>query len=303
MITNAEIGKRIRALREERGVTQSKLGQALGYTSHVPVVNMESGKHGINLVELDRIARALRVPIQCLIPNLHLDRQSHSLSVALRASSVLTTDEQSGILEYYELKRKQKQSARESILGQLSLGTPEGARALARHHLRELGVMKPPIDLNHALFHWNIEYEEKDWGGKISGFLLRDGLLRLICVNSSHAPFRKRMTIAHEVGHFHLDSTEFHCNTADGKQDDSSEELAFQYAHELLMPSEWLQANKERWQRNPVEVAYECQVSPIACEKWARALGLPLPMEFELIRKHEDILEKWERNRVKATAN
>jgi len=299
-MTNAEIGKRIRALREGRGMTQTKLGHALGYTSHVPVGNMERGKCSISLVELDKIARVLRVSLEHLIPDLHLDRQPNALSVALRASPILTTEEKSEIFQYYELQREQKQKAIESILGGFKLGTPEGARALARYHLRELGVTKPPIDLKYARFHWNIEYDEKDLGEKISGFLLRDGLLRLICVNSTHAPFRKRMTIAHEMGHFHLDTAGFHCNIVDGKEGDSQEELAFQYANESLMPSDWLKANKERWQRNPIGVAYECQVSPIACERWARTLGLALPAEPEFKKKHEEILDKWKMKRVVA---
>lgn len=307
MITNAEIGKRIKALREELNVTQTELGRALGYTSHVPVSKMERDEQIIGIVDIDKIARALGVSLQYLIPDLRIDQQSSALSVALRASPFLTTKEQSEILQYYKLKREQKQRqremSRESILGGFKPGTPEGVRALARYHLRELNATKPPIDLKYARFHWDIEYEEKDWGKRISGFLLRDGLLRLICVNISHTLFRKRMTIAHEMGHFHLDTTEFHCNKVSRERDDSREELAFQYANELLMPSDWFQANKERWQRDPKGIAYECQVSPIACEMWARELGLSLPTESELMNKHEDILDKWERKRVREKAS
>jgi transcriptional regulator with XRE-family HTH domain len=296
-MTNAEIGKRIRVFRVRRGMTQAKLGYALGYTSHVPIVNIESGKHDVSLIELERIANILRVPLQYLIPSLPVKRQSNALSIALRTNSILTSKEKGEIIRYYELKWEQRQKAKESILGGLSLRTPEGARALARYHLRELGVTKPPLDLNYALFHWNIEYDERDLGDKISGFLLRDGLIRVICVNSIHVPFRKRMTTAHELGHFHLDTAGFDC-TISADEDYSEEELAFQYAHELLMPSDWLKENKEQWQRNPVGVSLECQVSPIACEKWARALGVALPAEPELKRKHEEILDKWERSRV-----
>jgi len=299
MLTNTEIGKRIRGFRQKRGITQAKLGQLLGYTSHVPVVNMESGKNTISVVELERVANILRVPLHYLIPGLSVGGQSNALSIALRANSVLTPEEQDEILRCYELKREQKQKAKESMLGGLNLMTVEGARGLARRHLRDLGVAKPPVDLNYALFHWDIDYDERNLGEKISGFLLRDGLLRLICVNSTDAPFRKRMTTAHELGHFHLDMTEFHCTIAFRKEDDSEEELAFQYAHELLMSSDWLRANKERWQENPIGIAHECQISPIACEMWAQKLGLALPIEPELRERHDKILSEWRQARDK----
>lgn len=301
MLTNTEIGKRIRGFREKSGITQAKLGQLLGYTSHVPVANMESGRNTISVVQLESVANILRVPLHYLIPGLSVGGQSNALSIALRANSVLTPEEQDEILRYYELKRKQKQKTKESMLGGLNLMTVEGARGLARRHLRDLGVDKPPVDLNYALFHWNIDYDERELGEKISGFLLRDGLLRLICVNSTHTLFRKRMTIAHELGHFHLNTTEFHCIIAFGKENDSEEGLAFQYAHELLMPSDWLRANKERWQRNPVGIAQECQVSRVACEMWAQKLGLALPIELELRERHDKIMSDWRKARDKFT--
>lgn len=298
MITKIEIGNRVRMFRERRGMTQAKLGHDLGYTSHVPIVNIENGKTDVSLVELERIANVLRVPLHNLIPSSPVKRQSNPLLIALRANSILTSKERDEIFRYYELKRKQRQKAKESMLGGLSLRTREGARALARYHLRELGITKPPADLNHAMFCWNIDYDESDLGEKISGILFRDGHLRVICVNSTDMPLRRRMTTAHELGHFHLDTAEFDIISAD--EDYPEEELAFQYANEFLMPSDWLQANKEQWQRNPLGVSRECQVSPIACEVWARALGLPLPAELEFKKRHEDILDKWKMRRVSA---
>jgi transcriptional regulator with XRE-family HTH domain len=56
-----QFGKRLQALRTERGMTQEQLAAEIGVTVE-SISNMERGIHGPSFEKLERIARALRVP-------------------------------------------------------------------------------------------------------------------------------------------------------------------------------------------------------------------------------------------------
>lgn len=298
MISDIELGKRIRKAREQRGMTQVELGRRLGYTSHVPVANLEGGKTHFTVVELQRIAQILRLSMAAIVPELDGSKLLDGFSVSFRAEGGLLSEEQASIERLYEVKRKEKQDTQNRMLG-VDMKTANGARTLARYHLRELGIEKPPVNLREVLLHWNIDYDEVDFGERISGLLLRDWQVRLICVNKMHSRLRKRMTIAHELGHFHIGWGVLHYTTTIGTQHGLEESLAYEYANELLVPSMWLKENKERWERNPVGLALECQISPIALEIWAARVGLPLPLDPEFRRKHVEVTETWEKKRLK----
>ena len=298
MITDVELGKRIRIARENRRLTQVELGRRLGYTSHVPIVNLEGGKTHVTLVDLQKIAQILRVPLASFIPDLGGTKELDYSSVSLRADGDLLPEDQANIERLYQAKRKERQNIQQNLLG-VDTRSVDGARALARYHLRELGIERPPVNLKNALAHWHIDYDEVDLGERISGVLIRDWQLRLICVNKMDSSPRKRMTVAHELGHFHVGWKGLHYITKLGIRHGEEEGLAYEYANELLAPSMWLKENRERWERNPVGLALECQVSPIALEIWAARVGLPLPLDPELRRKHVEVTETWEKKRLK----
>jgi transcriptional regulator with XRE-family HTH domain len=58
----AEIGRRIRETRRDRGLTQSALARLLGFTSSW-VSQVERGGIGLEVPDLDRVARALGTSI------------------------------------------------------------------------------------------------------------------------------------------------------------------------------------------------------------------------------------------------
>jgi transcriptional regulator with XRE-family HTH domain len=62
-----DVGFRIRELREERGLTQEKLA-ALADLHRAYVGQVERGEKSVGLRNLQRIARALGVRIQDLLP-------------------------------------------------------------------------------------------------------------------------------------------------------------------------------------------------------------------------------------------
>src|SRR6266566_7292232 len=62
------VGRRIRLLRYERELTQEELGTAVGISRNF-VSLIEHGEHGMNLVRLFALARALEIePAQLLRP-------------------------------------------------------------------------------------------------------------------------------------------------------------------------------------------------------------------------------------------
>lgn len=65
-LSKAEIGKRVRTLREERGLTQTGLGELLDLTqSNISAI--ERGDRGVTIHQAVRIARALRVTVDELL--------------------------------------------------------------------------------------------------------------------------------------------------------------------------------------------------------------------------------------------
>jgi DNA-binding XRE family transcriptional regulator len=62
-----EVGKRVKSLREERGWTQTHLGNSLGLT-RVSVYNIEVGKHRMLLNTVYDLALLFRVPVSKVLP-------------------------------------------------------------------------------------------------------------------------------------------------------------------------------------------------------------------------------------------
>lgn len=61
-----DYGKRIKELREQAGMTQEDLAQAIGVT-HSNVSQIESGDRGLNVKKADKIAAALGVTLNDLM--------------------------------------------------------------------------------------------------------------------------------------------------------------------------------------------------------------------------------------------
>ena len=59
------LGKRIRAVREEQGLSQSQLALMIGSKSHI--WRIETGRVGVGIDDLGRIADALGSPVRDLL--------------------------------------------------------------------------------------------------------------------------------------------------------------------------------------------------------------------------------------------
>ena len=120
----------------------------------------------------------------------------------------------------------------------------------ARELLEEAHVQKPPVPVEKIARSLGIRLvfeslEDVD----VSGFYYRKGDQRLIGVNATHAPARRRFTIAHELGHavlsahdnLHVDRSFLLRDANSARGVDRLEIEANAFAAELLMPAEHLQ--------------------------------------------------------------
>jgi transcriptional regulator with XRE-family HTH domain len=66
-VVNKAFGRKLRNLRRERDLSQSQVGDSLGW-SRVTIANLESGKQNIQLHQIFSLASVLNVQIERLIP-------------------------------------------------------------------------------------------------------------------------------------------------------------------------------------------------------------------------------------------
>ena len=64
----ARFGKRLREVREEAGISQEKLAE-LAKLHRTYVSSVERGKNNISLVNIEKLAAALGVPMRDLMPD------------------------------------------------------------------------------------------------------------------------------------------------------------------------------------------------------------------------------------------
>lgn len=118
------------------------------------------------------------------------------------------------------------------------------AKILAQQLLKKVGVTQAPVSLQQVIEYLqttrDIEVLRMNVGQKVSGMVVvctkLDEEYATIGFNENHPWYRRRFTIAHEIGHVILGHT---CN---GNEGDSShnETEAHTFAAELLMPTELL---------------------------------------------------------------
>ena len=63
---NIETGIKIKALREERGMTQAELAKSIGYSTNTPIYFFERGDRSIPIVKLHKIAQVLGTNVDYL---------------------------------------------------------------------------------------------------------------------------------------------------------------------------------------------------------------------------------------------
>lgn len=116
------------------------------------------------------------------------------------------------------------------------------AQSLANNLVEEINFLEPPISLKKIIDYLQEKYKVQilmhDTGENISGFVAYDydeGIeYAIIAINENHGWFRKRFTIAHEIGHFLLE----HKKSSIPQKIQEKEANIF--ASELLLPKKFL---------------------------------------------------------------
>jgi Zn-dependent peptidase ImmA (M78 family) len=118
------------------------------------------------------------------------------------------------------------------------------------------GFTKPPVDVERVARHLGLKIAYAELGEDVSGLLISKGDASVIAVQVNDVTNRKRFTIAHEIGHFHL-RHQFepgehvhvdrgHAITPRNSRSSTGEDLkeieANQFAASLLMPSKLVEA-------------------------------------------------------------
>ncbi|AEE19464.1 ImmA/IrrE family metallo-endopeptidase [Dokdonia sp. 4H-3-7-5] len=70
--------------------------------------------------------------------------------------------------------------------------------------LKELNLLKTPIDVFEVASRLGISIVEQDLDDDVSGFLVRKDNKNIIGLNRNQHVVRQRFTVSHEIGHFSL---------------------------------------------------------------------------------------------------
>jgi transcriptional regulator with XRE-family HTH domain len=235
----AEVGQRIRAIREGRGWTQVDLATRLQRTQ-TAVSYWESGRRGLSLDDLVDVAGILGVPTSELLP----DRPVRPpMPILLRAvAERVDASQLPEQLEQFAVRAQEL--ARPEILWEISPASP---RDTAEALLEAAGQTKPPVDVKALIAGCGVRI--LPWVFEnIDGLVIELDSGAVIWVNESQAKTRQRFTLAHELGHhllrhadaFHVDLGGDLAPNASGEHpgyDWRAERAANEFAASLLMPA------------------------------------------------------------------
>ena len=173
----------------------------------------------------------------------------------------------------------------------------EKIEARATRLLREADALAQPVDLKRILAHLKLKLVAKPMEQEYSGFLAVEK--GVIAVNSRHALVRRRFTVAHEIGHYHLhrkrqdagavfiDRTVYFRADSLGNENRKMELEANAYAARLLVPKILLEQYFEAHTSVDLSqaagiklLAEEFNVSRDAMKYRLQDLGYILPTSF-----------------------
>lgn len=277
------IGQRIRRAREAAQMSQEQLAHYLGYSSPATISLYESGQRRISIVDLQRIADHLGLPVSHFLEGGPVPEASF---VQLRAREVHPAARPS-LAAFVSFA--QGQGGDPPILPpMLRRMTPNAA---ARELLQLSGVVKPPVSPWQVAEYLRVAVYLWDFPDEVSGIFVWFKGIASIGVNEDHPYVRQRFTVAHEIGHLVFnDDRELFVDFEDAditaRHEDeaqrSLEKKANQLAANLLMPADWLRNELTRYHHDIFALTRRYEVSEQAM--WFRLLNLQLVEEDQLHR-------------------
>ena len=258
----AEVGARIRTARGESGISTAACAKHVGI-DEADVEAIERGERGIGTTELVRLAESLSMRVEWFF-------QDAPKSVISRRRDRSTGD------TYSEIDRLTERLAREiefvQQIGDLKLAdspripfeqSNEAMEHAAARTRKLLGYdrIQPAQRLSDqtprvGLLTFSLALDDRLTDG--ASVMLAQGGVAV--VNGSHPPGRRRLTLAHEIGHY-VFADEYSIDVADSSRA-SREQRIDRFARALLLPA---QALRQEWsgsdiRTDAVRIASEYQV-------------------------------------------
>lgn len=250
-MTDAErLGPRLRDAREQRGLSQQAVSEALGLP-RTAVTNIETGNRSISTTELMKLANLYDRPVASFLEaeSATADDASIILLRALQQASnepifrdaidhVLTLCREGAVL------RALLDQPIEEPLPDYAVRVPSAGDAIrqgdyvAQEERRRLGLGDAPIgNIANLIGGQGIWVAACDLPDDMSGLFTHDRRAGLsIIVNGKHAAVRRRFSYAHEYGHALFDRAESYRLTQRINADEMVEKRANAFAASFLMP-------------------------------------------------------------------
>ncbi len=251
MIDGRQLGLRLRAMREKRGLTQEVVGEALRLP-RTAVTNIETGSRAISTLELTKLADLYECSPASFLedrPNIPDDvsvvlmralQQQASNDPAFEAAidHVLTLCRE-GVALKALLDDSREEPLPDYSIRMASAGDAiRQGEAIALDERRRLGLGNAPIwNIASVIASQGVWVAGCDLPAEMSGLFINDRRAGLaIIVNAGHPPVRRRFSYAHEYGHALFDRAEPYRLTHRGNADELVEKRANAFAASLLMP-------------------------------------------------------------------
>jgi len=251
MIDAAQIGLRLRAARERRGLSQQEVADALKLP-RTALTNIESGNRSVSTLELAKLAALYRLSVARILEE--DQAETDDLSIVLpRAFQEATNGPgyREAIDHIVDLCREGA-ALRHMLDQDFELSLPDyaakittageairHAETVAREERRRLGLGNAPIlNIAELVSSQGIWVAASDLPDGVSGLFLNHASIGFaILINSEHAPVRRRFSYAHEYGHALFDRVETVRLTERRNASDLIEKRANAFAAAFLMPA------------------------------------------------------------------
>ena len=248
-----QLGRRLRAARAARGLSQQKVAQELGL-SRTAITQLEAGHRSVSTLELTAMSELYLRHVSCFLQDPAEDNDEDVLVALHRSAPGLEQDSVVREQVAHCIQLCREGTMLERLLGaEPRSGPPKyewrmphspgdaiwhGERA-AEQERRRLGIGNAPIadiaDLISSQGIWATGLALPD--GMSGLFLRHTGIGLAILVNSSHARGRQRFSYAHEYAHALLDRDRDVSITSTDNSSQIVEKRANAFATAFLMPS------------------------------------------------------------------
>jgi Zn-dependent peptidase ImmA (M78 family)/transcriptional regulator with XRE-family HTH domain len=252
-LTREQLGQRIRAAREQCGLTQEQLAEPTRL-SRVAIGQIEAGMRSVSSLELERIARAVNRDIKSFFASAFVERDA--LSALFRSDSALTAQWQLHKALQENLTVGREMTNLERLLGidraqlltaSYDLPAPQskwdaiqqGQKVASEERQRLSLGMAPLGDLCDLLESQGVRTGTVSLPSNISGLTLFDAAMGVfVFVNADHPPVRQRFSWAHEYAHVLLDHDRLNAISRAEDRANLLEVRANAFAAEFMVPTD-----------------------------------------------------------------